>query len=177
MDVGLIVIGLLNFLVSRSPSLLYQRAKKNILSKRNEIQLETLYNCINNLGIKLINNFLFASKSFFPSYYSICTSCRVRLNVSCYELNKLAYSLFDNFIFLLKQVQEKKVKKISDINVAGNGSIASSSVSSIPKQCIANGDYSDRSDNSLTKDLSSSLRLPVVVVLSYIFTGRIKDFR
>ncbi|XP_042048233.1 serine/threonine protein phosphatase 2A 55 kDa regulatory subunit B beta isoform-like [Salvia splendens] len=71
------------------------------------------------------------------------------------------------------KVQEKKVKKISDMNAdtfkgSGNGSIASSSVSSGPKQGVANGSYPDRSNNSLGKDLSfppggiSSLRLPVV---------------
>ncbi|KAG8380066.1 hypothetical protein BUALT_Bualt07G0154800 [Buddleja alternifolia] len=71
------------------------------------------------------------------------------------------------------KVQEKKVKKISDMNVdpskaAGNGSVASSSVSSSPKQFLANGSHSDRSYNCLSNDLSfppggiSSLRLPVV---------------
>ncbi|KAK6153603.1 hypothetical protein DH2020_013242 [Rehmannia glutinosa] len=70
-------------------------------------------------------------------------------------------------------VQEKKVKKISDINVepskaAGNGGIASSSVSSSPKQYLANGDCAVQSYNSLSNDLSfppggiPSLRLPVV---------------
>lgn len=72
------------------------------------------------------------------------------------------------------QVQEKKIKKISEINIdpskaAGNGSIASSSASSNPKQCLANGNSSDRSYNSLSNDLSFppggilSLRLPVVI--------------
>ncbi|KAL1551640.1 Serine/threonine protein phosphatase 2A 55 kDa regulatory subunit B beta isoform [Salvia divinorum] len=71
------------------------------------------------------------------------------------------------------KVQEKKVKKISDMNAdtfkgSGNGSIASSSVSSGLKQGAANGSYPDRSNNSLSNDLSfppggiSSLRLPVV---------------
>ncbi|KAK6128028.1 hypothetical protein DH2020_038231 [Rehmannia glutinosa] len=71
------------------------------------------------------------------------------------------------------KVQEKKVKKISDINVepskaAGNGGIASSSVSSSPKQYLANGDCAVQSYNSLSNDLSfppggiPSLRLPVV---------------
>ncbi|KAL2243258.1 serine/threonine protein phosphatase 2A 55 kDa regulatory subunit B beta isoform isoform X2 [Sesamum indicum] len=66
------------------------------------------------------------------------------------------------------KVQEKKVKKISEMNVdpskaAGNGSVASSSVSSSSKQCLANGGY-----NCLSNDLSfppggiPSLRLPVV---------------
>lgn len=81
-----------------------------------------------------------------------------------------------SFLLLLIQVQEKKVKKISDMNIdpsraVGNGSVASSSVSSSPKQCSANGGYADRSLNCLSNDLSfppggfSSLRLPVVVVL------------
>ncbi|XP_042036488.1 serine/threonine protein phosphatase 2A 55 kDa regulatory subunit B beta isoform-like isoform X2 [Salvia splendens] len=71
------------------------------------------------------------------------------------------------------KVQEKKVKKISEIKVdsgkaAGNGGIASSSKSSNSKQFFANGDYSDRSYNPLSKDLSfppgglPSLRLPLV---------------
>ncbi|PIN11760.1 Serine/threonine protein phosphatase 2A, regulatory subunit [Handroanthus impetiginosus] len=75
------------------------------------------------------------------------------------------------------KVQEKKVKKIADMNVdpskaAGNGSIASSSVSSSPKTCLANGVYPDHSYNCLAHDLSfppggiPSLRLPVVVTSS-----------
>ncbi|KAL8537718.1 hypothetical protein ACS0TY_012748 [Phlomoides rotata] len=71
------------------------------------------------------------------------------------------------------KVQEKKVKKISEINIdpskaGGNGSIPSSSASSNPKQFLANGNSSDRSYNSLSNDLSFppggilSLRLPVV---------------
>lgn len=74
-----------------------------------------------------------------------------------------------------KQVQEKKVKKIADVNAdtskgAGNGSIASSSVPSGAKQSLANGGHPDRSKNTLSNDLSfppggiPSLRLPVVVV-------------
>ncbi|KAL2539146.1 Serine/threonine protein phosphatase 2A 55 kDa regulatory subunit B beta [Abeliophyllum distichum] len=71
------------------------------------------------------------------------------------------------------KVQEKKVKKISEMNVepsksAGNGSIASSSVSPSPKQYLANGGCPDRSYNSLGNDVSFppggilSLKLPVV---------------
>ncbi|KAK6124960.1 hypothetical protein DH2020_041305 [Rehmannia glutinosa] len=71
------------------------------------------------------------------------------------------------------KVQEKKVKKIADMNAdpskaAGNGIVASSSVSSSPKQCLANGGNPDRSYNCLSNDLSfppggiPSLRLPVV---------------
>ncbi|XWS12049.1 hypothetical protein CRYUN_Cryun37aG0057300 [Craigia yunnanensis] len=72
------------------------------------------------------------------------------------------------------KVQEKKVKKISDMNLdpskaVGNGSIASSSNSSSPKPCLANGGSPDRSYNYLGNDFSfppgglPSLRLPVVV--------------
>ncbi|CAO2814689.1 unnamed protein product [Amaranthus hypochondriacus] len=71
------------------------------------------------------------------------------------------------------KVQEKKVKKISDMNMdtskgAGNGSVASSSISSSSKQHLENGGYPDKSSSSLNNDLSfppggiSSLRLPVV---------------
>ncbi|KAG8388383.1 hypothetical protein BUALT_Bualt02G0120200 [Buddleja alternifolia] len=69
------------------------------------------------------------------------------------------------------KVQEKKVKKISDINADtskadGNGSFASSSVASGPKQHLPNGGCPDLSYKS--NDLSfppggiPSLRLPVV---------------
>ncbi|GLU14364.1 hypothetical protein SLE2022_309400 [Rubroshorea leprosula] len=72
------------------------------------------------------------------------------------------------------KVQEKKIKKISDMNLdpskgVGNGSIASSSNSSIPRPCLANGGYPDKFCNSLSNDFSfppggiPSLRLPVVV--------------
>ncbi|KAK3002855.1 hypothetical protein RJ639_018121, partial [Escallonia herrerae] len=75
------------------------------------------------------------------------------------------------------KVQEKKVKKISEMNVdpskaVGNGSFSSSSVSSSPKSSLSNGGYSDRSCTLLNNDFSfppggiSSLRLPVVVVTS-----------
>ena len=53
----------------------------------------------------------------------------------------------------------------------GNGSIASSSTSSSPKPCLANGGSPDRSYNHLGNDFSfppgglPSLCLPVVVVL------------
>ncbi|XP_016749685.1 serine/threonine protein phosphatase 2A 55 kDa regulatory subunit B beta isoform isoform X2 [Gossypium hirsutum] len=68
------------------------------------------------------------------------------------------------------KVQEKKVKKISDMNLdpskaVGNGSIASSSS---PKHCLANGGSPDRSYNYLGNDFSfppgglPSLHLPVV---------------
>ncbi|KAK1362838.1 Serine/threonine-protein phosphatase 2A 55 kDa regulatory subunit B [Heracleum sosnowskyi] len=72
------------------------------------------------------------------------------------------------------KVQEKKVKKISEMNTDlgksnGNGSIASSSVSSSPNLYRANGGCSDASLSFSSNELSfppggiSSLRLPVVV--------------
>ncbi|CAI0392123.1 unnamed protein product [Linum tenue] len=72
------------------------------------------------------------------------------------------------------KVQEKKVKKISEMNVdpskaVGNGSVASSSNSSAPKPYLANGGCTDRLNNSPGNDFSipaggfPSLRLPVVV--------------
>ncbi|CAL5373909.1 unnamed protein product [Camellia sinensis] len=71
-------------------------------------------------------------------------------------------------------VQEKKVKKISDMNIdpskaVGNGGVASSSVSSSPRSYLANGGYTDRSCNNLSNDFSfppggiPSLHLPVNV--------------
>uniref|UniRef100_M1A8S9 Serine/threonine-protein phosphatase 2A 55 kDa regulatory subunit B n=1 Tax=Solanum tuberosum TaxID=4113 RepID=M1A8S9_SOLTU len=71
------------------------------------------------------------------------------------------------------KVQEKKVKKISEMNIdpskaAGNGSVASSSLCSSPKQCLANGGCGDKAYSSLSNDLSflpegiPSLRLPMV---------------
>ncbi|GMI77942.1 hypothetical protein like AT1G17720 [Hibiscus trionum] len=71
------------------------------------------------------------------------------------------------------KVQEKKVKKISDMNLdplkaVGNGSTASSSNSNSPIPCLANGGSPDRSYNYLENDFSfppgglPSLRLPVV---------------
>ncbi|CAN1168759.1 Serine/threonine protein phosphatase 2A 55 kDa regulatory subunit B beta isoform [Linum perenne] len=70
------------------------------------------------------------------------------------------------------KVQEKKVKKISEMNVepskaVGNGSIASSSNSSAPKPYLANGS-TDRLSNDFAIPAGGfpSLRLPVVVVTS-----------
>ncbi|XP_051115820.1 serine/threonine protein phosphatase 2A 55 kDa regulatory subunit B beta isoform-like isoform X2 [Andrographis paniculata] len=72
------------------------------------------------------------------------------------------------------KVQEKKVKKVADINVnpskaSGNGgSTASSSVCASPRQCLDNGGCSDQPYNSLSNDFLfppggiPSLRLPVV---------------
>lgn len=76
----------------------------------------------------------------------------------------------------VEQVQEKKVKKVSDYNVdpskaVGNGSTASSSNSSSLKAYLANGGSPERPSSSLGGNLSlpaegiSSLHLPVVVVL------------
>lgn len=71
------------------------------------------------------------------------------------------------------KVQEKKIKKISEMNVdpskaVGNGTVGTSSNSST-KQYVANGGYLDRSYNYLNNDFSfppggiPSLHLPVVV--------------
>lgn len=72
---------------------------------------------------------------------------------------------------------EKKVKKISEMNIEPsrsivNGSAASSSVSMTPKPHLTNGGYPDRPYNCLSNDSSfpasgiSALRIPVVVVLT-----------
>ncbi|GMH03743.1 hypothetical protein Nepgr_005582 [Nepenthes gracilis] len=71
------------------------------------------------------------------------------------------------------KVQEKKIKKITDMNAdpsktAGNGCIASSSVSSSSGPHLANGGYPDKSYNCLSSDFLfppsgiPSLHLPVV---------------
>lgn len=82
------------------------------------------------------------------------------------------------FLFECGQVQEKKVKKICDMNmdpsqVAGNGDIASSSASTGPKACLPNGGRSERpyhlSSDFLFPPGVPSLRLPVVVVLTLAF--------
>lgn len=81
-----------------------------------------------------------------------------------------------SFLLLLIQVQEKKVKKISDLNIdpsrgVAKGSMPSSSVSSSQKQYLANGCYTDGSSECLSNDLSfppgglPGLRLPVVIGL------------
>lgn len=99
----------------------------------------------------------------------------------CFEMeNSSNCRMFDNSksLFSIKKVQEKKVKKISEMNVdpskaAGNGGVANASVSAGPNNNLANGSYLDQSYNCLSKDASfpprviSSLRLPVVVVLDY----------
>ncbi|CAH9122767.1 unnamed protein product [Cuscuta epithymum] len=71
------------------------------------------------------------------------------------------------------KVQEKKVKKIADLNIdpsrsIGNGSVSSSSVTLTSNKNLTNGDYHDRPYNSLSNDSSlpasgiSALRIPVV---------------
>ncbi|XP_031257846.1 serine/threonine protein phosphatase 2A 55 kDa regulatory subunit B beta isoform isoform X2 [Pistacia vera] len=71
------------------------------------------------------------------------------------------------------KVQEKKVKKISDMNLdplkaVANGSVASSSNASSPKPYLANGGCLDKSYSSLSNEFSippggiPSLRLPTV---------------
>lgn len=78
------------------------------------------------------------------------------------------------------QVQEKKVKKISEMNmdhsqVAGNGGIAGSSASTGQEVRLPNGRCSDRLYNYPSSDFVfppggiPSLRLPVVVVLSLVY--------
>nr|POF06609.1 serine/threonine protein phosphatase 2a 55 kda regulatory subunit b alpha isoform [Quercus suber] len=77
-------------------------------------------------------------------------------------------------------VQEKKIKKISDMNLdsskaVGNCSVASSSNSLSPRPYIANGGCPYRSYSSLSNELSfppggiPSLRLPMVVVCDPVY--------
>ncbi|GFZ04245.1 protein phosphatase 2A, regulatory subunit PR55 [Actinidia rufa] len=59
------------------------------------------------------------------------------------------------------KVQEKKVKKISDMNMdaskaVGNGGVASSSISSSPRPYVANGANPDKSHNYMSNDFSFS---------------------
>lgn len=73
-------------------------------------------------------------------------------------------------------MQEKKVKKIAEMNIhaSENGSIASSS-SSTSTSYLPNGACAEIPHNHLSNDLSypsggsASLRLPVVVVLNYAY--------
>ncbi|XP_058074052.1 serine/threonine protein phosphatase 2A 55 kDa regulatory subunit B beta isoform-like isoform X2 [Magnolia sinica] len=71
------------------------------------------------------------------------------------------------------KVQEKKVKKVCEMNldpsqIAGNGNIASSSISNSPRKHLPNGGCSERSNNYPGNDFLfppggiPSLRLPVV---------------
>ncbi|THG12902.1 hypothetical protein TEA_021380 [Camellia sinensis var. sinensis] len=59
----------------------------------------------------------------------------------------------------IEKVQEKKVKKISDMNInpfkaVGNGGVTSSSGSSTPTPYLANGENADKSYHSLSNDFS-----------------------
>ncbi|XP_047334407.1 serine/threonine protein phosphatase 2A 55 kDa regulatory subunit B beta isoform-like [Impatiens glandulifera] len=99
------------------------------------------------------------------------------------KINKIRWCQTANgAIFLLStndktikfwKVQEKKIKKISEMNIdpsttVGNNSVASSSISSSTKPNTANGVCLDRSYNNPSNDFSiplggiSSLHLPVV---------------
>ncbi|XP_047176657.1 serine/threonine protein phosphatase 2A 55 kDa regulatory subunit B beta isoform-like isoform X2 [Vigna umbellata] len=99
------------------------------------------------------------------------------------KINKIRWCLTANgALFLLStndktikfwKVQEKKVKKISEMNIdlsksMGNGCIASSSNSSSSRPYLANGGSPDRSYNYISNDFSfppggiPSLRLPMV---------------
>uniref|UniRef100_A0A1D1Z9X7 Serine/threonine-protein phosphatase 2A 55 kDa regulatory subunit B n=2 Tax=Anthurium amnicola TaxID=1678845 RepID=A0A1D1Z9X7_9ARAE len=73
----------------------------------------------------------------------------------------------------LWKVQEKKVRKITEMNLSGsqalgNGSIASSSAAASPRAYLPNGGYAERPYNYLSYDFSfppggyPSLRLPLV---------------
>ncbi|GMP64305.1 hypothetical protein CsSME_00025649 [Camellia sinensis var. sinensis] len=73
----------------------------------------------------------------------------------------------------IEKVQEKKVKKISDMNInpfkaVGNGGVASSGGFSSLRPYLANGGNADKSYHSLSNDFSfppggiSSLHLPAV---------------
>lgn len=79
----------------------------------------------------------------------------------------------------MKQVQEKKVKKICSMNVdpsktMGNGAVDSGSTSVSSKQCLANGGCDTRPFGCLSSDFQfpsggvPSLHLPMVVVLNPI---------
>ncbi|XP_014501473.1 serine/threonine protein phosphatase 2A 55 kDa regulatory subunit B beta isoform isoform X2 [Vigna radiata var. radiata] len=99
------------------------------------------------------------------------------------KINKIRWCLTANgALFLLStndktikfwKVQEKKVKKISEMNIdlsksMGNGCIASSSNSSSSRPYLANGGSPDRSFNYISNEFSfppggiPSLRLPMV---------------
>lgn len=81
---------------------------------------------------------------------------------------------------MFEQVQDKKIKKICDINTdssktLGNGSVASSSNSNSTNTCLTNGGLPDKVNNSLSNDFSLPpggiplLRLPVVVDFARLF--------
>lgn len=133
--------------------------------------------------------------SIFLSIYSRWISSVIGISLPFFffvrfHMIDLAYRLIRIFSLRIKQVQEKKVKKISDMNVdpkaMGNGSIASSSSSSSSRSFLANGVSPDGPYNYLSNDFSfppggiPSLRLPLVVVFSpssvfivyqYLFLG------
>lgn len=98
--------------------------------------------------------------------------------ISCLQVHPTSTHFFCCIRFV-KQVQEKKVKKVSEMNVdpsktIANGSVASSSSLSSPKTHLANG--ACQSFSSLSNDISfppggiPSLRLPQVVVLGPVYT-------
>ena len=84
-------------------------------------------------------------------------------HMNLYDSSYILGHLFLFFPFLrVEQVQEKKVKKISDMNVdplkaMGNGSSSSNSISSVPY--LANGGF------AIPPGGLPSLKLPLVVVL------------
>ncbi|XP_059299618.1 serine/threonine protein phosphatase 2A 55 kDa regulatory subunit B beta isoform-like isoform X1 [Lycium ferocissimum] len=111
------------------------------------------------------------------------------------KINKIRWCQMTNgALFLLStndktikfwKVQEKKVKKISDLNIdpsrgVADGSMPSSSVSSSQKQYLANGCYTDGSSKCLSNDLSlppgglPALRLPVVMSSETSLAARCK---
>ncbi|KAJ0031314.1 hypothetical protein Pint_12932 [Pistacia integerrima] len=92
----------------------------------------------------------------------------------CQSANSALYLLSTNDKTIkLWKVQEKKVKKVCDLNVypdkaSGNGPMVGSSTSAVPKPYIANGGYRERPFGSSGNDFLfppggvSSLHLPVV---------------
>jgi hypothetical protein len=87
--------------------------------------------------------------------------------------------VFFCYCFNVGQVQEKKVKKVCDLNMdlsrsVGNGPVVCSSISASSKPCMANGGCDERPfgyssiDTSLPSGGLPSLRLPMVVVFNLI---------
>lgn len=103
----------------------------------------------------------------------------LEMNLIDFHVNKMG-DLFlrsiVHFVFMImEQVQEKKIKKLSEMNVdpskaMGNGCVASSSNSNNPKEYIANGGSLDNSCNHISDGFTfpsggiSSLRFPVVLI-------------
>ena len=87
----------------------------------------------------------------------------------CFQdsIKKRMSSFLPLYAFLIKQVQEKKIKKISEMNIDPSKDPGSSS----PLPLIANGVHADKPQDYLSKDFPfppggiPSLRLPLVVVL------------